>query len=73
VLPFSKHPHKHIRFHREFRKSPALISISTCSRHEEVNLVSFANILSTILSAPDKTPDPVREQALDVAKSEVIP
>jgi hypothetical protein len=38
-----------------------------------VNLVLFANILSIILSEPDKTLDPVPGHALDVVKNEVIP
>jgi hypothetical protein len=46
---------------------------STYSRHEEVNLVLFTNILSIILFDPGKTPDPVPEHALDIVKSEVIP
>jgi hypothetical protein len=54
-------------------KSPAAIPVSTCSGHEEANLIWFANIPSIILSDPGKTPDPVPEHALDVVKSEIIP
>jgi hypothetical protein len=68
-------PHRpeYYRLYRVSRKSPAPIPISTCTRHEEMNLALFANILSSILSDPGKTPDPVPEHALDVVKSEVIP
>jgi hypothetical protein len=54
------------------QKVPGPSPISTCNRHEEPNLVLFANIFSIILSDPDKTPDPVLEHALDVLKSEAI-
>jgi hypothetical protein len=56
-----------------FRKSSAPIPISTGSRYEEANLISFAKILSIILSDPGKTLDPAPERALDVVKNEVIP
>jgi hypothetical protein len=57
--------------YRVSRKSPAPIPFSTCSRHEEADLVVFTNILSIILSDSAKTPSPVPEHALDVVKSEV--
>jgi hypothetical protein len=50
------------------RNAPVPIPISTCSRHEEANLVLFANILSIILSQPGKMPDPVPEHALESSK-----
>jgi hypothetical protein len=52
---------------------PGPIPVSTCSQHEESNLVLFADILSIILSDPDNTPDPVPEHALNLVKSEIIP
>jgi hypothetical protein len=54
--------------YRVARKCPAPVPISRCSQHEEANLVSFANILSIILSDPGRTPDPFPEHALDVVK-----
>jgi hypothetical protein len=54
------------------QKVPGPIPISICGRHEEADLVSFANILSIILSDPVRTPNPVPEHALDVAKSDVV-
>jgi hypothetical protein len=52
---------------------PRPIPISTCSRLEEATLALSANIPSIILSDPVKTPDPVPEHTLDIAKNDVIP
>jgi hypothetical protein len=54
-------------------ETPRPIPISTCSRYDEANLISFVNRLSIILSDLGKTPDLVPEDALDVVKTEVIP
>jgi hypothetical protein len=64
---------KHLTKIQGVRNVPAPISLSTCCRHEEVNLVLFVNILSIILSDPGKTPGPVPGYALDVVRSEIIP
>jgi hypothetical protein len=55
-----------------YPEGPGPIPISACSRHEEANLVLSAKTLYIILSDLSKTPDPVSEHALDVAKSEAI-
>jgi hypothetical protein len=54
--------------HRVSRKSLAPTSVSACSRYEEANLILFVNIISIILSDPDKRPNPVPEHALDAIK-----
>jgi hypothetical protein len=72
-------PRAHVRNVEEHVKDtgclerPGPIPISTCSRHEEANLVLFSNIVSIIIGDPGKTPDPVPERALDVVKSDAIP
>jgi hypothetical protein len=55
------------------QKFPGPIQISTSNRHDEANLVSFATVLSIILSDPGEMLDSVPKHALDVVKSGVIP